>query len=83
MDQRLETDPNQNYERLTNHITVAKQKHLPYRFVKFNKHRHKDKKWITNEIIDQIKRRDNLYQSLKKNQDTTEFRNKKKKPIRM
>ena len=47
----LEVDPNENYNKLIEHITTIKEKHLPYRFVKFNKHRHKGNKWITYGIV--------------------------------
>ena len=39
-------DPNQN-NTLHNQQTKPKEKHLPYKFVKFNKCRHKGNKYIT------------------------------------
>ena len=42
-----------------------KEKHLPYKFVKFNKYRHKDSKWMTHGVIKSIKNRDRLYRELK------------------
>ena len=41
------TDPNINYEILENHVTRLKNKHLPLKTVKFNKHKHKGSKWIS------------------------------------
>ena len=41
-----------------------KSKHLPYRYVKFDKYRHKGNKWITHGIIKSIKHRDKLYKEL-------------------
>ena len=38
---------------------------LPSKYVKYNKHKHKKNKWITNGIIRSIKFRDNLYRQLK------------------
>ena len=35
------TDPNKNYEILENHVTRLKNKHLPPKTVKFNKHKHR------------------------------------------
>ena len=40
-------DPNQNYITLHNQQTKTKEKHLLYKFVKFNKCRHKGNKYIT------------------------------------
>ena len=43
LDHGVESDPNENYNKLINTITELINKHLPFRFVKFNKHKHKDK----------------------------------------
>ena len=59
------TDPDINYPRLINSLTSLREKHLPCRFVKFQKHKHKRCKWITNGIIKSIKYRDKLYIKLK------------------
>ena len=32
-------DPNKNYNTLHNYLAEMKEKHLPYKFVKFDKHR--------------------------------------------
>ena len=40
-------DPNQNYTTFHDQHTNSKEKHLPYKFVKFNKYRHKSNKCIT------------------------------------
>ena len=65
LDHALESGPDQNYDKLINTITTLKDKHLPYRFVKFNKHKHKDSKWIDYSIINSIKKRDQKYHKLK------------------
>ena len=62
----LEIDPNKNYESFVEHITKIKEKHLPYRFVKFNKHKHKGNKWITYGIINSMNSRDKKFMQLKK-----------------
>ena len=93
LNKNLEVDPNQNYNRFIEHITVVKEKHLPYRFVKFNKHRHKGNKWITYGLIKSINSRDQKllrlrqleegtseYQALKQNISC--FNNILKKQIR-
>ena len=57
-------NPNINYDILHNHLTQMKSKHLPYRYIKFDKYRHKGNKWITHGIIKSIKQRDKLYKEL-------------------
>ena len=70
----LEVDPNENYDKLIQHITEIKNKHLPYRFVKFNKHRHKGNKWITYGIVNSLKTRDKKIQKLRLlNEGTSEY----------
>ena len=58
-------DPNKNYNTLHNYLTEMKEKHLPYKFVKFDKYRHKNSKWITHGVIKSIKNRYKLYRKLK------------------
>ena len=55
-------NPNINYDILQDHLTQRKNKHLPYRNVKFDKYRNKVNKWITHGFINSIKQRDTLYQ---------------------
>lgn len=62
----LEQDPNENYDILIETITKIKEKHLPYRFVKFNKHKHKNNMWITHGIIRSICYRDSMLLKLNK-----------------
>ena len=59
-------DPNKNYNTLINKIIELKDKHFLTKYVKFNKHKHKKHKWITNGIIKSIKHRDKLSLSLKR-----------------
>ena len=74
LDHSLESGPDPNYEKMIKTITELKEKHLPYKFVKFNKHRHKDNKWMTYSIINSIKIRDKKYHKLKcMNQDDREY----------
>jgi hypothetical protein len=48
-----------------NIIENAKNKHMPSKTVKFNKHKHKKTKWITKGIIKSVHHRDGLYKKLK------------------
>ena len=66
IDSQPYASPNINYKVLMQEILVSKDKHLPYKYVKFDKHKHKDKKWITFGIIKSIKYRDELYIKIKK-----------------
>ena len=66
MNHDLSTDPNLNYDILHDHITKMKEKHLPFKFEKFNKHKHKNNKWIFFGIIRSIKTRDAMYLKFKR-----------------
>jgi len=58
--------PNEQYIVLDNIIRTAKEKHLPVKIVKFNRHKHKKEKWVTQGILNSIKFRDKLYLQLRK-----------------
>ena len=64
MDNDPYCNPNYNYDILHNHLIKLKNKHLPYRMVKFDKYKHKGNKWITHGILRSIKHRDELYKEL-------------------
>ena len=61
----LDQDPNINYNKLSDLIQNAKNKHMPTKRVKFKKSKHKKSVWITYGIIKSINYRDNLYKNLK------------------
>ena len=63
-------DPNASYNIIHNHLTHLKNKHLPFKFVKFNKYKHKSNKWITAGVLRSIKYREKLYKALQ-NTDRT------------
>ena len=65
MDNDISADPNINYNILETTIKNAKDKYLPIKIVRFNKHKHKKSNWITTGIIKSIKFRDKLYRKLK------------------
>ena len=74
MNNDLSSDPNLNYDILHDHLTIMKDKHLPYKFEKFNKHKHKNNKWISFGIIRSIKTRDMMYLKFKRcNQQSVEY----------
>ncbi len=59
-----ENTNNTSYIILHQVIQNAKTKHMPSKFVKWNKYKHKKSKWITSGIIKYIQYRDNLYKKL-------------------
>ena len=61
----LLADPNENYNILHCLLKSLKDKHMPEKYVKFNKHRHKKTNWISYGILRSIKFRDNLYMKYK------------------
>ena len=61
----LLADPNENYNILHCHLKSLKDKHMPEKYVKLDKHRHKKNNWITYGILRSIKFRDNLYMKYK------------------
>ena len=54
LDTTLKADPTKNLNILNNVIYQAKNKHLTYSRVKFNKHKHKNSNWITKGIVRSI-----------------------------
>ena len=60
------SDPNDSYTILMEKLIELKDKHIPTKFVTFNKHKHKKQKWITYGIIKSIKFRDKLHLKLKR-----------------
>ena len=53
LDKKIDADPELNYNTLIKHICQSVHECLPQKSVKFNKHKHKKSKWITNELSDQ------------------------------
>ena len=64
LDKNSLSDPNKNYKIITEVLGKANRKHMPYKLVKSNKHKHSQ--WITNGILQSIKYRDNLHNQLKR-----------------
>ena len=56
---------NLNYEMINDDILRAKNKHMPCKFVKFNKYKHKQSAWITLGLLKSIRYRDKLYKQLR------------------
>ena len=60
-------DSNVSYEAFEDLVIRIKDKHMPMKTVRFDKHKHKMTKWVTTGIIKSIKFRDKLYQQLTSN----------------
>ena len=66
-------NPNDTYDIIEKHITNAKETFLPTKTIRFNKHKHRIKSWMTENILRSIKCRDKLYkQYLSKPLNSTE-----------
>ena len=65
LDKSESADPNLNYAIFESIILSARNKHIQSKTVKYNKHRHKQNKWITKGILNSIRFRDKLYKRLK------------------
>ena len=68
LEQAIDSDPQENYDRFIALLMTQKNKHvhLPKKRVRFNKHKHKKSKLMTNEILKSIKTKDTLYKKLVK-----------------
>ena len=64
-------DININYNELNNILQTHIRKHFQTKTVKFNKHKHKQSKWITNGILKSISYRDRLYYKYKRTPETS------------
>ena len=58
--------PSQNYTLLNEILQTAIDKHMPTRYAKYNKYKHKKSPWITFGILRSINFRDKMYIKLKK-----------------
>ena len=67
----LDLDPNINYNILHDIIQSAKNTYMPVKILKFNKHKHKKTKWITQALLNSISFRDKLYKRLKRTKPTS------------
>jgi len=75
-------DPNINYNKLHNIIEYAKNKHMPIKVVRFNRHKHKKSPWITQGIIHSIQYRDDLYKAHKMTDPTSAEHDRQKNNLK-
>ena len=57
----LSTDPNDNYKFLSEVLEKAKNMHLPKKYKKFNKRKHRKESWMTNELLTKVVKKNKLY----------------------
>ena len=58
-------NPNTNYDLFIRTVLQLKNKHLPTKYVKFNKHKHRKEKWMTQGILRSLNHRDKMFMRLK------------------
>ena len=61
LDDTVDRDPNYNYEIVSTLLQNAKSKHIPKRIKKFNKRRHKKERWMTDELLAQAIKKNDMY----------------------
>ena len=61
LDKTLNRDPNHNYKIFSTLLQNAKSKHIPKRIKKFNKRRHKKERWMTDELLAQVIKKNEMY----------------------
>lgn len=70
-------DPNLNYIILSEILNTAKVNHIPKKRKKFNKRKHHRNPWMTNNLLVQINRKNDMYREWKSTSNIQEFANKK------
>ena len=58
------SNPNVNYHIMETFIHSAKEKHLPIRYCKYHKHKHKKSPWVTIGILNQLNTETNSIKEL-------------------
>ena len=61
LNSELNANPNNNYKIFSKAVNFAKEKHLPIKKKKIDRHKHKIDKWITRGILKSINTKNKLY----------------------
>ena len=61
LDKTLNIDPNHNYDIVSTLLQTAKTKYIPKRIKKFNNRRHKKERWMTDELLAQVVKKNEMY----------------------
>ena len=70
-------DPNVNYNILAHALSEAKQKHFPRKVKRFNKRKHFKHKWMTNDLLTLINKKNDRYRDWKSTTDNILYEIKK------
>ena len=60
LNQNLNTDPNYNNDILSAELQAAKNLHIPRKIRKSNRRKHNKEKWMTNDLLLQIVKKNNV-----------------------
>ena len=71
-------NPNENYQILINILSKAKEIYMHKTTRRYNKRKDKKEKWMTNELLQQINKKNDMYVDWKTKSTTTEMYNHKK-----
>ena len=78
MNHDIYANPNMNYQILINALSKVKLTHMPKTTRRYNKRKDKKEKWMTNELLKQINKKNDMYVDWKTKSTTTEMYNNKK-----
>ena len=70
-------NPNINYTILSSILSDLKNVHIPKKVRKFNKRKHKKQKWMTNELLNLVNKKNDMYREWRSTCDNIEFNRKK------
>ena len=79
LDKSLDANPDSNYDILAIVIANSKVKHIPKKTKKFNKKKNFHQKWMTDELLQLVIRKNAIYKEWKATIDKQEYLIKKNK----
>ena len=74
----MEVNPSGNCQILTDMLSDAKNKYIPKKLRNFNKKKDKKEKWMTDELLTQVNKKNGMYVNWKSKSATVEIYNAKK-----
>jgi hypothetical protein len=83
LDKNPDGNADTNYNQFHSLLMNIRDKCLPLKTVKFNRHKHKKSPWVTSGILRSIKFRDSLYLKLKRTHPETETYNNRKHNLKV
>ena len=78
LDQYITSDPNENCKIILQSLLSAKNKHMPKKLRKFNKRKDKRENWMTDELLNQINRKNYMYVDWKYKSKSVDIYNTRK-----